>query len=75
MSDKGLSASHIMPRDPIMPKDGGAAPLDFVIAVMALLAALAMATRCCSPPDSVGGLDCIRSPSPTQDSNSLTSCA
>src|ERR1700712_1930844 len=31
-----LSASHIMPRDK------GAAPLDFVIAVMALLAALAL---------------------------------
>ena len=36
MSEKTLSASHIMPRDK------GAAPLDFVIAVMALLAALAL---------------------------------
>ncbi|MBV9550315.1 MAG: hypothetical protein JO256_11660, partial [Alphaproteobacteria bacterium] len=39
MSETGetrLSASHIMPRDK------GAAPLDFVIAVMALLAALAL---------------------------------
>jgi cell division transport system permease protein len=36
MSEKGLSASTIMPRDK------GAAPLDFVIAVMALLAALAL---------------------------------
>jgi cell division transport system permease protein len=36
MSEKNISASHIMPRDK------GAAPLDFVIAVMALLAALAL---------------------------------
>jgi cell division transport system permease protein len=36
MSEKNLSASTIMPRDK------GAAPLDFVIAVMALLAALAL---------------------------------
>ncbi|HJR57336.1 MAG TPA: hypothetical protein VJ798_12225 [Rhizomicrobium sp.] len=36
MSEKDISASHIMPRDK------GAAPLDFVIAVMALLAALAL---------------------------------
>ena len=36
MSEKSISASHIMPRDK------GAAPLDFVIAVMALLAALAL---------------------------------
>ena len=36
MSEPKLSASHIMPRD------RGAAPLDFVIAVMAFLAALAL---------------------------------
>ncbi len=36
------SANAILPRDPILPKDGGAAPLDFVIAVMAFLAALAL---------------------------------
>jgi cell division transport system permease protein len=41
MSDE-IAAGHIMPRGSIMPKDGGAAPLDFVIAVMALLAALAL---------------------------------
>jgi cell division transport system permease protein len=35
-------ASYIMPREPILPKDGGAAPLDFVIAVMAFLAALSL---------------------------------
>src|ERR1700754_1419608 len=35
-NDDALAASHIMPRD------RGAAPLDFVIAVMALLAALAL---------------------------------
>jgi cell division transport system permease protein len=32
----------LLPRDPILPKDKGAAPLDFVIAVMAFLAALAL---------------------------------
>jgi cell division transport system permease protein len=47
MSDTGqktdaMSAGRLMARDPIMPKEGGAAPLDFVIAVMALLAALAL---------------------------------
>ena len=36
LNDERLSASHIMPREK------GAAPLDFVIAVMALLAALAL---------------------------------
>jgi cell division transport system permease protein len=35
-------ATHILPREAILPKDRGAAPLDFVIAVMAFLAALAL---------------------------------
>jgi cell division transport system permease protein len=35
-------ATYILPREAILPKDRGAAPLDFVIAVMAFLAALAL---------------------------------
>jgi cell division transport system permease protein len=35
-------ANHGPPREAILPKDRGAAPLDFVIAVMAFLAALAL---------------------------------
>ncbi len=34
--------AYLQPREPILPKDKGAAPLDFVIAVMAFLAALAL---------------------------------
>jgi cell division transport system permease protein len=43
MSERATHPRHpILSKDPILPRDKGAAPLDFVIAVMAFLAALAL---------------------------------